>query len=106
MAGHNLAVSKYLCLAGAALPLLTVAAWMFDIDLLRKFHAALPEMEPRTAFGLLLAAIAILLTDNNPGSRIRCLAACALSIIVSLVGLLDVAGYVFSWHVPVLPADI
>ncbi len=106
MAGHNLAVSKYLCLAGAALPLLTVAAWMFDIDLLRKFHAALPEMEPRTAFGLLLAAIAILLTDNNPGSRIRCLAACALSIIVSLVGLLDVAGYVFSWHVPVLPADM
>ncbi len=97
---RSLAISKYLCLLGAAFPLLAVAYWISDSELLRKVNAALPKMGPGTAFGLLLATIAILLTADSRSSRTKRFAACVLSVIVSLGGLLDLGEYVFRRQVP------
>jgi signal transduction histidine kinase len=87
MARRSLAISRSLCFLGAVFPLLAVAGWILNSELLRKVHAAPHEMESRTVFGLLLATIAILFTAGNGTSRARSLAARALAVIVALVGL-------------------
>src|SRR5947207_15671919 len=74
MTRHSLAISKCLCLLGAAFPSAAVSGWSL--------------MEHRPVWGLLLAAIVILFTPDNRTSRTRSLVACALAVIVSVVGLL------------------
>ena len=93
MTRRSLAVSKCLCVCGAAFPLLAVAGWIFDSEVLRRVQAAVPKMEPGTVFELLLATTVILLTANNRTSCTRSRIACVLAAIVCLVGLLDLGLY-------------
>jgi PAS domain S-box-containing protein len=90
-----LALSKWLCVCGATFAVLAAAGWIFDIELLRKVYPAFPAMRPNTAFGLILSAVAILLTGSNPWSRKRSLVASALAAIVSLLGLITLGAYCF-----------
>jgi hypothetical protein len=93
-----LALSKSLCLAAVAFPLLTAIGWIFDIGLLTQVHPALPRMQPNTALALLLGAVAILLTGDDRRSRKSCLAACVIAVMVSLLGLLTLGEYIFAWN--------
>ncbi len=94
--GRSGALSKSLCLLAAVLPLLGAAGWIFEIDRLKQIHPELPAMQPNTAFGLLLCAIAALLTSSDPRPR-RQRVAGILAVAVSVLGLLTLAEYTFGW---------
>ena len=94
---RSLTLSKSLCILAAAIPLLAAVGWIFKIELLTKIHPALPAMQPNTALGLVLGAIAIIFTGDNRRSEKGRLVACAIAAVVSLLGLLTLGEYVFSW---------
>src|ERR1051326_7262969 len=91
-----LALSKWLSLAAVVFPGLSAAAWVFNIESLEKAHPGLTAMRPNTSAGLILSVIAILLTRGDPKPR-KSLAATAIAVIVSLLGLLTLSEYAFGW---------
>jgi hypothetical protein len=56
--------SKVLCVVALAFPFLVALGWIFDLPLLKQGHVRLPAMQPNTAAGLALAALALLLTPG------------------------------------------
>jgi PAS domain S-box-containing protein len=98
MTRRCLALTRSLCLLAAAFPLLAAAGWILNIELLTKIHPSLPAMQPNTVVGLLLSAIAILLTADDRRSPKSSQVACALAVIVSVLGLLTLGEYVFGWN--------
>jgi PAS domain S-box-containing protein len=97
LAKGSMAISKLLSLLAAALPLLAAAGWIFDIPRLTKIHAALPAMQPNTALGLVLAAIATLFMGHDQRSRKSSLAVSAIAAIVVLLGALTLSEYLLGW---------
>jgi PAS domain S-box-containing protein len=93
---RSLTISRWLCLSAAVFPLLAAAGWIFDLPILRSLHPALPAMQPNTAFGLVLLAIAILFTgDHQPAGR-GSIAPLIAGSVVSLLGWLTLSEYVFA----------
>jgi PAS domain S-box-containing protein len=88
-----LANSRRLCLVSAVFPLLALLGWIFHIAVFRQVYPGLPVMHANTAFGLLVVAIAILLTRSERRWRKTTLAASALGGIVLLLGLLTLSEY-------------
>ena len=95
---RSLKLSKRLCIAAAAISLLTATGWILDVEFLRRVHPALPPMQPNTAVALVLCAIAIILTGNRQRSRRGRHVACAIGALVVLLGFLTLVEYVFSWE--------
>ena len=60
-----LKLSKTLSLTAILLPFLAAAGWILDISLLKQVHPVLPPMQPNTIVGLVLLAIAILLSREG-----------------------------------------
>jgi PAS domain S-box-containing protein len=75
---------------------LAAAGWIFNVELLTKVHPLLPAMQPATAIGLTLCAIAILFSGDNRRSPKSFLIPSAIGAIVSLGGLLILAEYTFA----------
>src|SRR5258706_400623 len=62
---QSLTVSKVLCLITVLVPLLTAVGWLLGIPFLTQGHAHLPAMQPDTALGLSLGALAVFLTREG-----------------------------------------
>ena len=93
---RSLALSKYSCLIAAVPPTLAAAGWIFHINLLKQIHPSLPAMQPNTVFGLLLSSIAIIFSGENREPR-QPRVACMLATVITSLGLLTLAEYVFAW---------
>src|SRR5262245_49668472 len=99
LTSRSLTFSRLLCALAAAIPLLAAIGWIFGIQFLIKIHADLPPMQPNTAATLILSAIATVFTGNKrQSSRV---VASAIGSVVSLLGLLILGEYIFSWDLGV-----
>jgi PAS domain S-box-containing protein len=104
--GHNvfsarlkqrcLNLSRSLAVLAAAFPLLTAIGWYADVAVLRSLHPALPAMQPNTALALLLAAIATPFVGDHRRSSLRFSIPAVVGLVISLIGLITLAEYVFS----------
>ena len=116
--GHNavsarlkqrcLNLSRSLAVLAAVLPLLTAIGWYVDIPVLRSVHPALPAMQPNTALALMLAAIATPFVGDHRRSSRRCSIPAVVGLVISLIGLITLAEYVFSvdlWIDRLFPTD-
>ena|SRR2546427_12045112 len=54
-------------------------------------------MQPNSVLGLVLAAVAIFFTGDNRRTERERFVACTIGAVVSLLGLLTLAEYIFSW---------
>jgi hypothetical protein len=97
LAGRSLTLSKSLSVFAAAIPVLAALGWIFNIELLTRIHSPLPAMQPNSALGLFLSAIAINFTGDNRRSEKGHFVGCAIGAIVALLGLLTLAEYIFLW---------
>jgi len=97
LTSRSLTLSKSFCILAGAISILAAAGWIFGIELLTRIHPALPAMQPNTAAALVLGAVAIVFTQNGRDSEKDRLIACAIAAVVSLIGLLTLCEYVFSW---------
>jgi len=88
-----LANSRILCFLSAILALLALLGWIFNINVFKQVYPGLPVMHANTAFGLLLATIAILLTGSERRSRKTTVATCGPGVVVLLLGLLTLSEY-------------
>jgi len=77
-------------------PILASAGWIFQIDPFKQIHPLLPAMQPNTAFGLVLSAIAILFTGENRPASQRWVAF-ILAVVILFLGLLTLGEYFFAW---------
>ncbi|HUK36248.1 MAG TPA: hypothetical protein VLV86_20165, partial [Vicinamibacterales bacterium] len=72
MSRQSLALSKGLSLVTLVFPLVAAIGWIFHLPLLTKGYPTLPAMQPNTAAGLGLAAVAVLVTrDTGTAARRR-----------------------------------
>jgi PAS domain S-box-containing protein len=92
---RTLTIANILCLVTLLFTLLTAIGWIFTIPLLTHGHPALPAMQPNTALGLALGAIAALFTPDFRRHRKSSLIACFLAWALLLFGLLTLSEYIF-----------
>ena len=96
MKDRCLIVSRSLAVVAGAFPLVAAIGWYANVPALRSVYPAWPAMQPNTTVALLLAAIAIpFVGDHRPSAR-RFSISAALGLLVSLIGLLTLAEYLFS----------
>ena len=96
---RSLSLSKGLCLIALVFPLVAAIGWIFDLTLLTKGYPTLPAMQPNTAAGLGLAAVAVLLSrDDGTPARGRMPIAALLASVVLLLGVLTLSEYAFGWN--------
>jgi len=76
----------------AALGLLALVGWVFDIPFLKGVFPGLAQTKPNTAIGLLALGIALLLTTSNPSPRRQRLAR-PLAGLAILIGAATLAEY-------------
>lgn len=92
---RSLALSKLFCLMAAVLPFLGAAGWLFHVNWLKQIHPSLPAMQPNTALGLILGAIAVFVIADV--RRPRKQVASTLAVVICLLGLLTLAEYTLGW---------
>jgi PAS domain S-box-containing protein len=85
----------------AALGLLVLGAWAFDIPRLRAPLADMPPMTPGTALALLWSGGALALLLPAAAGRARRFAGRALAGLVALLGALTLAEYAFEINLPI-----
>jgi PAS domain S-box-containing protein len=88
-------LSTYLSLFSIVFPLVSAAGWILGIPLLTQGLPSLPAMQPNTIFGLLLATIAVLFSQTKDQVTRNSFLACAIAIIVSLLGAITLVEYFF-----------
>jgi PAS domain S-box-containing protein len=98
---RSLAVSKWVCILAAVIPVSAAAGWIFDIPFAIRLHPDLPAMQPSTAFGLVLATIAILFTGDHRKPQKSCLVPWTIATIVTLIGLLILCEHMFGWNLSI-----
>src|SRR5262249_41602152 len=84
----------------ATFPLLAAVGWKFHIEWLKQIHPSLPVMQPNTAFGLLMASVAVFLLGDNRRSRHSSAIAYLLAAAISFLVLLTLGEYLFGWDTP------
>lgn len=84
--------SKVLALATLLVAGIAGAGWLFDVPLLARGHVALPPMQPLTAVGIALGAMALLVDGETRGRRGPI--AALLGATICLLGLLTMGRYV------------
>ena len=92
---RSYSLSTLLALAALFLPLAAVAGWILTLPALMRIYIGLPAMQPNTAFGLVLGAIAALLIRGDRKSASRTFAICFLAAAVLLLGALTSCEYIF-----------
>lgn len=80
----------------------TAIGWIFHIPVLTYFHSSLPAMQPITAIGLMMCALAILLTKDSANERKNLLLIFILSSMASFFGLLILADYAFDLNLQLI----
>ena len=95
LAKRILVLGRSFSLIAGALPILAAAGWLFHIDPLKQIHPSLPAMQPNTVFGLVASVIAVLFTGDD--RRFKNGVACILGGVVSLLGVVTLSEYIFSW---------
>jgi len=98
---RSLALSQVLCFVALLFPALTAIGWIFDIPFFVHGHPVLPVMQPPTAVGLALCALAALETSERPSSLVRKTIAVVFAAMALALGLLTLAEYGFGWHLGV-----
>ena len=96
---QSLKASKILCVVTMVFPALTAVGWIFGIAVLTQGHPMLPVMQPNTAMGLALGAVAVFLTAERPAMGRRTLIVLLLASVILLLGLLTLGEYAFGWDV-------
>ena len=96
---QSLEVSKVLCFVTMLFSLLTAVGWLFGISLLTQWHPTLPAMQPNTALGLFLGALAVLWTREGATTHWRTTMALFLASAILLLGLLTLSEYTFGWDI-------
>lgn len=94
-------LSLYLTLVSLIFPLFGVTGWILEIPLMAQVFPSLPAMQPNTALGLVLGAIAILLFRNEAPSSKRFFVAFVFATIVLLFGLIVLSEYIFGWNLQI-----
>lgn len=84
----------YACLGAIGFAVAAVFGWYYQIELLTKFHASLPNMQPNTALGIILAALAIG-AKLSPSSPVKKLLVLSAGFVVTALGLLTLGEYFF-----------
>src|SRR5688572_7487471 len=85
--------SRTIVVLAAAFPLLTIIAWLTGVAAITTVQPSLLAMQPGTALGLTLGAIAIFFTGDNRLSSTPSCVVRAIAISLSLFGLLTLAEY-------------
>jgi hypothetical protein len=75
----------------------TAVGWIFGIPVLTQGHPVLPAMQPNTAVGLAIGALAILLTSEGPSMNRRTSIVFLPASVILLLGLLTLGEYAFGW---------
>jgi hypothetical protein len=89
----------WLCGATAAFAMLALAGWFFELPFLRSIIPGSIEMKANTAVCLLLLAVALALRASEPpASRRNQWLSQSLGILVTVIGLVSLAEYLFSWR--------
>jgi len=73
---------------------MTLAGWVFDIDLLKRVHPALVTMKANTAICLMLAAGSLLLQLDEPVPTVRRRVAQGFALIIGIAGLLTLLEHI------------
>src|SRR6476619_2842322 len=95
LARQSVMVSKICCLVTIFLSLLTAVGWIIGVPRLTQWQATLPALQPNTALGLFLLAVAILWTREGRTGPRRTLLALLPASAVLLLGLLTFGEYAF-----------
>src|SRR5689334_12015996 len=98
---QSLTLSTFLCLFAAVFPFVAAMGWILHLEQLIRIHRSLPAMQPNTAFALVLCAIAIAFTREDHTSKKTRVMTCALATAVSLLGILTLGEYLFSWNLAI-----
>src|SRR5262249_49029728 len=93
---RSLALSKSFSFMAAVPPILASVGLIFHVDPFKQIHPLLPAMQPNTAVGLVLSAVAILFTGENRPASQRWVAF-ILAVVILFLGLLTLGEYVFAW---------
>jgi signal transduction histidine kinase/DNA-binding NarL/FixJ family response regulator len=92
-------VVTWLCGATAVLAMLGLAGWIFELPFLRSIVPGSIEMKANTAVCLLLLAAALALRASElPASRRNQWFPQSLGILVTIIGLISLAEYLFNWR--------
>src|SRR5690242_6163659 len=83
-AARRLAV--YLVIVAFGIGAVTLAGWVFDIELLKRVHPALVTMKANTAVCLMLAAASLFLQLHEPVFGVRRWVAKGFALIIGIVG--------------------
>jgi len=89
-------LSRSLAVLAAVFPLLTAIGWYLDVPVLTSVHPALPAMQPNTALALWLAAIVTPFVGDHRRALRRFSIPAAVGLVISLIGLITLAEYIFS----------
>jgi len=81
----------------AALGVIVLAGWAFDLPLLKSVLPGAVEMKANTAVGLVLAGCALFILGNRPSPPLQRLAQ-ALALAVGALGLATLGEYLFGWQ--------
>jgi PAS domain S-box-containing protein len=93
----SLTLSMILSLLSIIFPLIGAAGWILRMPLLSQLHTTLPAMQPNTAVGLILCAIAVLVSLRNGRSLKYSSTVFSLGSLISLLGLVTLGEYAFGW---------
>ena len=77
---------------------LVLAAWLFDIELLKRVVPGFVAMNPTTAFCFVIAGLALALSIRQKRSSIVQKLATTLAVVVLLIGLVKLLGLAAAWH--------
>lgn len=88
--------SEFLSILIILFSVLFIIGWVFDILILVSPGADIPTINSNTAFSFLLIGFALLLTQEKRINKYRYPIAVALSVIVIIIGILNLSSYFFS----------
>jgi signal transduction histidine kinase/CheY-like chemotaxis protein/HPt (histidine-containing phosphotransfer) domain-containing protein len=92
--------SPWMALMVAAVAMLALLGWVFDVGTLKSVLRGAVEMKPNTAVALLLAASSLLLKSTRP-TRAAAITARVMGILVLVIGMLTLLEYGLGWRLPI-----
>ncbi len=78
--------------------LATLIGWLFDYEILKRIHPSLVTMKANTSICLVLAAVSLLLQQEEFTIGTRKTLAQLFAAVTALVGLLTASEYLFGWN--------
>src|SRR5436853_1717437 len=94
----------FACIASGVLVALggvTLAGWMFHIDVLKQIIPGALPMKPNMAAGFLLCGITLAIVSRNRTSKPMRICAMAISAGVGVLSAMTLGEYIFGWNFPI-----